>query len=154
MEKSENVLHKCGLRSLNEIVASSSVLMVWKAKKSMNPLGKCLFPERSTDRPIRSMHLNKATQPVPGNRTLATNLMAKAWNSAQIHDVETLGAAKIASRKWASGLLKSWGRWRKIIPHLLLVGRGRSISCALVAWGCHYLNHWLLVIVDNQSPST
>ena len=104
----EIILKKCGLRSLNEMVASSAVLMVWKAKKSMNPLGKCLFPPKSTLRPIRSLNLNKATQPVPRNRTLTTNLMAKGWNHAtELHSVDTLGAAKIVSRKWASSLLKS-----------------------------------------------
>ena len=108
MINSETILQKCGLRSLNEMVASSAVLMVWKAKKSMNPLGKCLFPPKSSLRPIRSSNLNKATQPVPGNRTLATNLMAKGWNHAtELHSVNTLGAAKIVSRKWASSLLKS-----------------------------------------------
>ena len=54
------------------------------------------------------MNSKKASQPVPGNRTLATNLMARAWNNArEIHDVETLGAAKSVARKWASNLMKS-----------------------------------------------
>ena len=54
------------------------------------------------------MNLNKVSQPVPGDRTLATNLMARAWNDArEIHDVETLGAAKLIARKWASNLMKS-----------------------------------------------
>ena len=108
MISSDTVLQKCGLRCLNEMVASSAVLMVWKAKKKMDPLGSCLFPEKATLRPIRSQHENKATQPVPGNRTLSTNLMAKAWNSAsELHNVNTIGAAKAISRKWAANLLKS-----------------------------------------------
>ena len=108
MISSETVLQKCGLRSLNEIVASSVVLMAWKAKRSMNPIGNCIFPKKEAWRPVRSINENKATQPVPGNRTLAANLMTKSWNSAkELHSVDTLGAAKIASRKWASNLLKS-----------------------------------------------
>ena len=108
MVASEQVLRKAGLRNLNEIVASSSVLMVWKSKRANDPLGKILFPKRNTVRPVRSMNSNKASQPVPGNRTLATNLMARAWNDAkEIHDVETLGAAKSIARKWASNLMKS-----------------------------------------------
>ena len=92
---SEQVLQKAGLRSLNEIVASTSIVMVWKSKRLNDPLGKILFPEKNSLRPIRSINANKATQPVPGNRTLATNLMARAWNDARdLHDVETLGAAK------------------------------------------------------------
>ena len=52
--------------------------------------------------------LKKASQPVPGNKTLATNLMSRAWNHAkELHDVETLGAAKSKARKWASNLLKA-----------------------------------------------
>ena len=55
-----------------------------------------------------TINANKATQPVPGNRTLATNLMARAWNDARdLHDVETLEAAKSNARKWASNLLKA-----------------------------------------------
>ena len=103
-----DVREKCGLRSLNEMVASSAVLMAWKAKNSMNPLGACIFPEKTNLRPVRSMNAHKATQPVPGNKTLASNLIAKAWNDAtELHTVDTLGAAKIVSRKWASSLLKS-----------------------------------------------
>ena len=79
--------------------------MVWKAKRCMDPLGKCLFPPKTSLRPIRTTNLNKATQPVPGNRTLATNIMARSWNSAvELHSVGTLEAAKSASRKWASNL--------------------------------------------------
>ena len=45
---------------------------------------------------------------VPGNRTLASSLIAKSWNNAtELHSVDTLAAAKIVSRKWASNLLKS-----------------------------------------------
>ena len=47
-----------------------------------------------------------ATQPVPGNNTLAANLMARAWNSStELHTVTTLGAAKLIARKWAQNLL-------------------------------------------------
>ena len=108
MVSSATVREKCGLRSLNEMVASSAVLMAWKAKKSMNPLGSCIFPEKVNLRPVRSKNIHKATQPVPGNRTLASNLIAKSWNDAtELHSVDTLAAAKIVSRKWASNLLKS-----------------------------------------------
>ena len=103
----ESVLQKAGLRSLNEIVASSAVMMVWKSKNSNDPLDACLFPKKSSVRPIRSMNKNKATQPVPGNKTLSTNLMARAWNDAKdLHNVTTLGAAKSVARDWASNLLK------------------------------------------------
>ena len=108
MVSSEKVLQQAGLRSVNEIVASTSVVMVWKAKKQMNPLGKLLFPKGNILRPSRLLNANKARQPVPGNCTLATNLMARAWNAAKdLHDVETLGVAKEKARKWASNLVKS-----------------------------------------------
>ena len=74
----------------------------------MNPLGSCIFPEKVNFRPVRSKNIHKATQPVPGNKTLASNLIAKSWNNAtELHSVDTLAAAKIVSRKWASNLLKS-----------------------------------------------
>ena len=53
------------------------------------------------------LNSNKARQPVPGNCTLATNLMARAWNAAtDLHNVETVGVAKVKARKWASNLVK------------------------------------------------
>ena len=108
MVSSDLVLQKAGMRNLNEIVASNAALMVWKSKKKMDPLGTALFPVKSSTRPIRSLHLNKATQPVPGNKTLSTNLLARAWNNAtELHNVTKLGVAKSISRKWASNLLSS-----------------------------------------------
>ena len=83
-------------------------MVVLKSKKLNDLLGKILISEKNSLRTIRSINANKATQPVPGNRTLATNLMARAWNDARdLHDVETLGAAKSNARKWASNLLKA-----------------------------------------------
>ena len=42
---------------------------------------------------------------VPGNNTLAANLMARAWNSStELHTVTTIGAAKSVARKWAQNL--------------------------------------------------
>ena len=109
MVSSESVLKKAGLCNLNEMVASSAAVMVWKSKQSRDPLGCCLFPKRNSVRPTRSKNAHKATQPVPGNKTLAANLMARCWNNAtELHEVKTLGEAKTTARKWASNLLKSW----------------------------------------------
>ena len=45
------------------------------------------------------------TQPVPGNNTLAANLMARAWNSStELRTVTTIGATKPVARKWARNL--------------------------------------------------
>ena len=42
----------------------------------------------------------------PCNDNLATDLMAKAWNSAtQIQNVTTVGATKSAAQKWDHNLL-------------------------------------------------
>ena len=57
---------------------------VWNSNKAKDSFGRNLFPNRSVVRPTRSINCLKATQPVPGNNTLATlttNLMARAWNS-------------------------------------------------------------------------
>ena len=66
MVSSEQVLQKAGLRNLNEIVASTSVVMVWKSKKLNDPLGKVLFPKRNLLRSVRSINSIKDIQPVPG----------------------------------------------------------------------------------------
>jgi len=48
----------------------------------------------------------KAIQPVPGNNTLAANLMARTWNSSsELQAVTTIGAARSVARKWAQNLL-------------------------------------------------
>jgi hypothetical protein len=57
-------------------------------------------------RQTRSTNSTNATQLVPGNNTLAANLMARAWNSStELHTVTTVGAAKVIARKWAQNLL-------------------------------------------------
>ena len=100
------ILEKAGLRNLNEMVASQTAVTVWKSQKAKDPLGKRLFPERTISRSTRSINGKKATQKVPGNNTLAVNLMAKAWNSAtELQTATTLGAAKSAARKWACKLI-------------------------------------------------
>ena len=77
----------------------------------MNPLDKLLFPERNILRPTRIINSNKARQPVPGNCTLLTNLMERAWNAAtDLHNVETPRVAKEKARKWASNLLNTCTR--------------------------------------------
>ena len=54
------VLEKAGLRTLNEMVASQTALMVWKSNKAKDPLGKHLFPKRSIMRPTSSINCVKA----------------------------------------------------------------------------------------------
>ena len=103
---SKSVLEKAGLRTLNEMVASQTAFMVWKSYKAKDCLGRTLFPKRSIQRTTRSINCLKATQPVPGNNTLAANLMARAWNSStELHNVTTIGAAKSVARKWAKNLV-------------------------------------------------
>ena len=67
----------------------------------------------------------KATQPVPGNNTLAANLMARAWNSStELQTMTTIGAAKSVAWKWAHNLgvltlsdLSQMGRKKKENSH-------------------------------------
>ena len=108
MVSTKCVLEKAGLRNLNEMVASQTAVMVWKSRKARDPLGTRLFPSRTISRTTRSINSNKATQRVPGNNTLAVNLMARAWNSAtELQTATTLGAAKSAARKWACNLINT-----------------------------------------------
>ena len=102
---SKSVLEKAGLRPLNEMVASQTALMVWKSNKTKDPLGKYLFPKRSIMRPTRSINYVKAIQPVPGNNTLAANLMARAWNSSsELQTATTIPAARSVVQKWVRNL--------------------------------------------------
>ena len=109
--KSDTVLQKAGLRSLNEMVIYTSATTIWKSKLWMDPLGSLLFP-KSTENPnrvsTRSKNSSSAKPPVPGCKTLAANLLARLWNESQeIKNAETLGAAKKAARKLSKSLLKS-----------------------------------------------
>ena len=84
--RTEIVLKKAGLQSLNELVACASATMVWKSKMSMDPLAELLFSKHVTNSvktiSTRSESGNKAGLPVPGCCTLAANLLARAWNEA------------------------------------------------------------------------
>ena len=106
---SKTVLNKAGLKCLNEMTASASAIMAWKAKQSMDPLGKCLFstPMINPTNPhvTRSTKSSKIAVPVHGYPELAVNLMATAWNeNSDLRNASTLGAAKKAARKWAKTL--------------------------------------------------
>ena len=107
--RSEVILEKAGLRSLNEMVASTSATMVWKSKQWNDPLGKLLF-HNDTNIPVpnmttRSANCNSAKLPVPGCNNLAANLLARTWNEAKtLQNATTIGAAKSAARSWARSL--------------------------------------------------
>ena len=107
---SEIVLHKANLRCLNESVASIMAITVWKARNYMNPLGQCLFKnfqKGPSERSTRSQFSNDICLPVPGFPTVASNIMAKIWNSVPgLQSATTLGAAKAISRKWAREIHK------------------------------------------------
>jgi len=106
--KSDITLEKAGLGGLNEMVASTSALMVWKSRMRMDPIGSLLFPKTDTSSALekvstRSKDIDKAKLPVPGYGTLAANLLARAWNEApNLQNASTLGAAKSAAEAWAS----------------------------------------------------
>ena len=108
--RSEIVLQKAGLRSLNEMVAYTSAITVWKSKLWKDPLNTVLFPSKVANLvegvSTRSENSFKAKIPVPGCRTLAANLLARLWNeSPDIQKAETLGAAKKAARNLSKSLV-------------------------------------------------
>ena len=79
-----------------------TAVTVWKSKQSMNPLGQCLFKERHALKATRSLNSGEIRPPVPGYPKLATNIMARIWNSIpDLHTDKTLGAARNISKKWA-----------------------------------------------------
>ena len=95
---------------LNEMVASTSAIMVWKSRARMDPLGSLLFPNTALSSALekmstRSTENNKAKLPVPGYGTLAANLLARAWNEVpNLQDASNPGAAKSAAKSWARSL--------------------------------------------------
>ena len=56
----------------------------------------------------RSDNMCKAKLPAPGCRTSAANLLARVWNeSSDLRNAQTLGAAKLAARKFSKCLVKN-----------------------------------------------
>ena len=102
--RSENVLCKANSKCLNEAVASIMATTVWKAKQSINPLGKCLFKETVSLR-TRSASSDEIRPPVPGYPNLATNIMARVWNTIpELHNASTLYTASSILQKWAKSI--------------------------------------------------
>ena len=79
--RSETVLLKADLCGLNEIVATASAMMVWKAKACMDPIGSILFPTQSSDQEktilTRSKQNLKANIIAPENSILVANSLAR-----------------------------------------------------------------------------
>lgn len=104
--RSEVLLQKSGLKCLNEAVASTTAVTVWKAKTFMDPLGQRIFREKSNLQCTRSVTTHNTTKdiglPVPGYPALSTNIMARIWNTVPgLQNASTLGAAKSLAKKWA-----------------------------------------------------
>ena len=103
--RSEDILHRANLKCLNEAVASIMAITVWKAKQSMNPLGQILFKDSPNLRSTRSETSKDIRPPVPGYPNLASNIMARVWNSIpELHVTSNLCTARSISRKWAKGI--------------------------------------------------
>ena len=107
--RSEVLLQKSGLKCLNEAVASTTAVTVWKAKTFMDPLGQRIFREKSNLQCTRSVTTHNTTKdiglPVPGYPALSTNIMARIWNTVPgLQHASTLGAAKSLAKKWAKDI--------------------------------------------------
>ena len=107
--RSDIILQKAGLRSLNEMVAYSSAVMIWKSKKCMDPLGSLIFQSKVINQSrniiTRSDTSSAVKVPVPGNGNVAANLLARTWNeAAQVQTATNLSAAKSAAKMWARSL--------------------------------------------------
>ena len=71
----------------------------------MNPLGQCLFQEKTSVRLTRAQTSKEIQVPVPGYPNLACNIMARIWNNVhELQSATTLGAAKAIARKWAKDI--------------------------------------------------
>ena len=79
--RSEVLLQKSGLKCLNEAVASTTAVTVWKAKTFMDPLGQRIFREKTNLQCTRSTTANDIDLLVQGYPTLSTNIMARIWNA-------------------------------------------------------------------------
>jgi hypothetical protein len=103
--RSEVLLQKSGLKCLNEAVASTTAVTVWKAKTFMDPLGQRIFREKTNLQCTRSTTTNDIDLLVQGHPTLSTNIMARIWNAVPgLQQATTLGAAKSLAKKWAKDI--------------------------------------------------
>jgi len=102
---SEVLLQKSGLKCLNEAVASTTAVTVWKAKTFMDPLGKRIFREKTSQQCTRSTTSKDTDLLVQGYPTLSTNIMTRIWNAVPgLQHATTLGAAKSLAKKWAKDI--------------------------------------------------
>ena len=96
------ILHKAGLKCLNESVASITAVTIWKSNQRSDPLAKRLFQERSCIKHTRSETSNQIRPPVPGYPMLSSNIMSRIWNDIpMLQNATTLAAAKTISKNWA-----------------------------------------------------
>ena len=77
----------------------------------MDPLGSLLFSKTATKHPgrimTRSKNMCNARLPAQGCRTIAANLLARAWNkSTDLQNAKTLWAAKLAAKNFSKCLVK------------------------------------------------
>ena len=102
---SEVLLQKSGLKCLNEAVASTTAVTVWKAKTFMDPLGQHIFKEKTSLQCTRSTAANDIDLLVQGYPTLSTNVMARIWKAVPgLQHATTMGAAKSLAKKWAKDI--------------------------------------------------
>ena len=103
--RSEVLLQKSGLKCLNEAVAITTAVTVWKAKTFMDPLGQRIFREKTSLQCTRSTAANDIDLLVQGYPTLSTNIMTRIWNVVPgLQHATTLGAAKSLAKKWAKDI--------------------------------------------------
>ena len=96
---SEKVLQKANLRCLNESVASIMAVTVWKAKKSMNPLGQ-IFETSSAKMNTRASKNERLFSSVPGHSEAASNTLANLWNHLDLKSANSMTAAKTLARSY------------------------------------------------------
>ena len=95
--RSEKVLWKAGLPSLNEAVCLSMAPLIWKAKTQMNPLGQIF--QTSKCKSTRAATNEKLFSSVPGHSEAASNNLANIWNHLDLRSAKSAMAAKAAAKK-------------------------------------------------------
>ena len=97
--RSETVLWKAGLRGLTEAVCETMASEIWKARNTMNPLGR-IFHSKNSSRCTRLNSSDKLSQPVPGYPEVAANKLAQIWNIMNLNNAKSLGSAQNLAKKW------------------------------------------------------
>ena len=96
--RSDIVLSKAGLPSLNEAVSTNMAGLIWRSRKQLNPLGQ-IFTTSKSSLNTRAAKNEKLFSHIPAHSEAASNNLANIWNQLDLKSAKSVLAAKALAKK-------------------------------------------------------